>query len=118
MENLNSENSQSELPKMKILQTLQKYFSANGIEPNSAEQLRSFNAKILMGFLVLGYGIVSVLIYVFSEAKTFLEIAQSIFTCSTLILMTFYLMTMVFHMREFFEMFISCGCLVNTSKWN
>lgn len=110
------ENSQSNLPKIQILKTLQTNLSALGIDAISANHSRPINAKILMDFLVLSIGILAILVYIFHEAKTFFEYVQAVSVCSTYILLACILMILILKRSELFEMIITCQCLLDTSK--
>lgn len=117
MQNTREENPQSKLPKMKIFQTIHKNLSIIGIGPDSAQQLRQFNAKILINLSTLCVGFNGVLVYIIIEAKTFLEFTQSIYLCTTYAIVTFVFIVLIFKLNELFKAINDCECLANTSKW-
>lgn len=116
MENSTGESSKS-VHQIKIFQTIKKNLSTIGIGPNSAKQLRPFNAKIFVNLSAVGIGFIGTLMYIIIEARTFLEFAQSIYMCSTFVLVACILMTLIFNLSELFETIDNCESLVNTSKW-
>lgn len=116
MENSEQGNSQTKLPKMKICQTVQQNLSTIGISPNS--DFSAFNVKISIGLLLLGSCTVSMLIYIFYEAKTFFQYTQSIYVCSVFILTILTLIIMVLHSSKMLQIIDGWESLANTSKYN
>lgn len=116
MEYIIEENLQPNLPKIKIFQAIQKNLLTIGIGRNSAMQLRQFNLNILMDFLTLGCGIICMLMHIFTEVRTFIELTQSIYMFSSFTLLSVALMILIFNLDEWFSTINDCECLVNISK--
>lgn len=110
------ENSHSKLRKLKIFRVIQKNLSAVGIDSNSGNQFRRFNEKNIMGLLKLSICIAGSLMYIFNEAKTFLEYTQSIYMCSTFIIVTLILIVLIFNLNELSKNIQDCERIANTSK--
>lgn len=120
MENFNEENlQQSNLPKIKIFQTIQKNLSVAGIDPSSAMHSHPsvLNVRILMNLFALIVTVIFSVIYITIEADTFLGLAQAICVCSVNIFAVLVLVTVFFNMKEFYKSINDCECLVNTSKY-
>lgn len=112
-----SKEKKSQLPsrKIKILQTIQKNIVTIGIGTNSATKLKSFNARILWGLLILGIAIISNMMYIIDDVETFAEYTQSIYKCSAYILEALDLLIAIYISSETNIMIDNCERLVNTS---
>lgn len=118
MENVQGETSRPKLPKIKIFQTIQRNFGQIGIGPESSMQLRPFKTKILAVSLLLGIGIFSILMHISTEAKSFLDVAESTYECSVLILEAFVMIGLALRSNKLFETIRVWECLINTRKWS
>lgn len=116
MENSKEKKSQLPLPKIKILQIVQKNLTFIGIGPDSAMHLQSYIGKILIGLLLIGSGIFDLLIYIFTVAETFAEYTQSIYVCSVFILIALSLVITIFNLNNLYKTINDCECLINTSE--
>lgn len=108
------ENSQPELPKIQIFQTIRKNFDSIGIESN---QSRPFNTKIWLVSLTLGLGITCTLIFIVDETKTFFELTLSIYECSTLVAAAFAFLITIYYLDKLYIILNDWECIVNTSKY-
>lgn len=114
MENFKQENPQSRL---KILQTVEKKIVATGIDRNLMNQSFPFNGKILLGFVILNLGLISMFVYVFNCAQTLAEYAQSIYMSSIGVLVFTALIIILLNVKKLFNLIDSCEDLVNTCKF-
>lgn len=110
--------SQPELPKIKIFQTVREYFAIIGINRVLVDQPYPFNRRIFLGFLMFGLAITSLFTFIISQAKTFWEFAQSIYTCSAVILGICCLFILVFRVHILFKFIASFENVINTSEWH
>lgn len=108
------ENSQ--LPKLKVFQLIQKNFASVGIVSNLAIQPYPMNKKIAYDFLILVLAFFCNFTYAFCEAKTFIEYIQSIFMISITIIVNFSLLTLIFNVEKLFGIINGCENIVNTSQ--
>lgn len=116
MENSKRRKSKLPLPKIKILQIVQKNLITIGICPDSAMHLKSFNGKNLIGLLLLGSATFDMLMYIFTIAETFAEYTQSIYVCSACILIALALVITIFYSSKLYKTIIDCECLINISE--
>lgn len=113
MANSAARNSHEKLPKIKIFLTIQKNLSTIGII-----EKHPINANIFLNLLTLGAATIFELFYIFLEAKTFFQYVQSIYMCSTYIIISLCLMILILNLNLSFEMINGCECIANTSKRN
>lgn len=102
---------------MKILRLVQKHFAALDIGPsNHSAQKYPFNKRILFGFILLGYLIVSQFVYIFHVANGFKEYIECV--CSILASITAFvsLPIIVYRETELFESINRMEKLIDTSK--
>lgn len=106
-----------EWPNMKLFQVTKKNLAAVGISQNLTIQPWAWlNARILMGFLVLGSASLCTFAYTTCEAETFAEFTQSIYVGSTVILISLALLNLLVNTRTMFELFDGFESLANTSE--
>lgn len=106
----------SELPqKIKVFQLTQKNFSTAGITANLVTNSYPLNAKILLGFLILGSAIVCNFKYTFYEAKTFIEYTQSVYMGSMATIIILVLLILINHVKKLFEFINGIESVANTS---
>lgn len=117
MENIKEENPKPKLPGIKIFQAIQKNFSAIGIAPNSVKQLRPFNVKILINLLTLCVAFIGMLLYIVIEANTFLQFTQSVYMCSTFVIVACAFLVLIFKLNELSKAITDSELIANTSKW-
>lgn len=113
MENSKEQNSQPKSSKIKIFRTIQKKLCTLGIEPNSAMRL---NRKVFISLLSLGLGNVGMLVYMLTEAKTFLEFTQPIYVCSAYTIAMFILLIMIWNSSRLYQNINDGERFINTSK--
>lgn len=113
MENSKQKKSHPRLPKIKILQTVQKNLTIFGIGPNLA--IQPFNEKTLIGLLIIGSGIID-LFYLFTLSETFAEYIQAIYICSAFTLIALVLMVTIFNSNELYKIMNDCECIINISE--
>lgn len=116
MENSGAGTSQPNLPRIKILQTIQGNLSVIGIEPDLAQPWYPLNARNLLDLLLLGGGVISMSMYIFYEAKTFLEITISAYLCCGLTFSVFVLIAMILQSNLIYKLINDFECIVNASK--
>lgn len=102
--------------KMKIFQVIQKNFAMAGFQRKLATQSYPLNGEIFMGFLILGSGLTSILMYIFTEAQTLPEYTQSIYICSIATLLFIDLFIILLNVGKTFNLIDCCEDLANTSK--
>lgn len=117
MGNTKQHQTQSKLSKLKIFQLCQKHFATIGISPNLVMQAYPINVKIFMAFVMNHVTIISNLVYVVREAKTFAEFTQSIYFISMALLIIFALMIIILKVDKLFELIENFDRMVNTSKY-
>ena len=117
MENSDYINQNLKYPKMKAFRLTQKNFALAGISPNLLTQSYPLNGKILMGFLTLGLAIISLLMYVFNDANTFIEYTQSIYMCSLATLIVFAVMILILKRVTLYEFINGMDETINISPW-
>lgn len=122
MENSNQNQSKSKLQKRKVFRIPLKIFATLGIRAKLAKQAEwensPLNGKIFMGFLICGCALSWTFVFMLYDAKTFLEYAQTIYTCTFGTLMTVSLLVIVLKVEKLFEIINGFDTLVNTSKLN
>lgn len=103
---------------MKIFQTFQKQFAILGIspDPNHSNRKYIFNEKLIFGFLLLGYMIVSQFVYIFYEANGFMEYVESICATSASTIVLACLANTVFRRALIFESIDNMETLIDTSR--
>lgn len=111
-----SERPQSNLPKIKIFQTIQKSFIFIGIELNSAMHTHPLNAKILLGLSVLSLALASNLIFISKDAEELVEYTLSIFVCCDLILIILEMIILICKSSELNKLISDCENLSNTRE--
>lgn len=116
MENSEQQNPQKTLQKLLVFQTTQKYYALIGIRPKLVTQSHRFNKNILMSFLILGSAVISMVVYVFNDAQTLSEYAQSIYMGSFGVLLIFSLTIVILEVEKFFKYIKHCESVVNTSE--
>lgn len=116
MDNSTEENPRKNLPKIKIFQKLKQCVVTIGLDLNPEMRHHPFNAKILITFLALTVTCIGTLLYIFLEANTYLEFAQSIYMCSSSLLVSFSVMVIVLHVSELIGIIDDCECFINTSE--
>ena len=102
--------------KMKVLQTSQKYFAIMGISSEQSNQKYPMNAKILIGFIVLGYSFVAHLVYLIYIANTFDKYIECICATVAMAVITTCFLSMVFGMNLLLESIDNIEKLIETSK--
>lgn len=113
MDKSEQQNPQSQPPKIKILQIVQKNLANLGVDLSSANRIEFFNGEIAIDFLILAIAIIWILLYIFNDAETFTEYTQSIFICSTFILMILALTITIFNSTKLNQIINDCECLIN-----
>lgn len=104
--------------KMKIFQAFIKKSVIIGIDRNVAKQRYPINVNIVMGFVLIGSGIVCNLLFVIYEAKTFAQYTQTLYIFSVSCLMLSLLTISILKMKKIFEFINNGNGLINTSELN
>lgn len=102
---------------MKCLQNTQKYFAALGIGPDLATQPHPINLKLFIGGIILAITYILVVIYVFSEAETFVEYTRSIYICAFFNVIISVLLTIILNVKTLYELIDIMDAIINTGKW-
>lgn len=105
-------------PKLKAFRAIQKSFATIGISPELATQSYPLNRRILLGFLLIISGTISICVYIFNDAKTFFEYTQSICHASIGLLIFFALSILILKVEILFEFIDRCDNILNTGKLN
>lgn len=108
-------NKKAQKPKIRIFQTAQENLSILGVDPNLAMPKR--HARMFISLLILVLNIILILIHVYREVRTFMELTQSITVCSANTIVIFILITLASKSIELSKTINDCECLLNVSKW-
>ena len=98
---------------MKILQQLQNALAIYGI----AAHQQPFNWRNLMAFFIFSCAIASNGIFIFYEAKSFQEYAESIFMATALIAVSICFVYIVLKMHRLFDCLNEMEKLINGSEF-
>lgn len=109
--------SAKESQKLQIFRLIQKNLASIGIEPGLTQQVYPINRKISMVFVFNIFTIVSNLVYVISDAKTFADYTQSIYIISIVVLVVYFLVILIIKVDKLFEFIHNCGKIVNSSEY-
>lgn len=101
---------------MKIFQAIQENFAVAGIHPKLASQSYPLNGRIFIGFLLIILSLTSMLMYIFNDAQTIPEYAQSIYMCSIGIIVFNAVLIILFNVKKLFNLIDCCEDLANTCK--
>lgn len=121
MQNSREYTNQSNFPKMKIMQFVQKKLAAIGISRPPAAQANPFNGKLQFDFSILTVALVCCLLYAAHEAKSVFEYMQAAYVISMLIAIMFLLLVLILKTRTLFELIEDFESLTHTSEyrdWN
>lgn len=118
MDDCKAENSQSKIPKKKILQSVLTNFAILGIQPDSVAQPCLLNGRILIGFCSLGLAMIGFLNYLIYEAETFIEYTQTVYIESAVVTMMFILMIIILNVEKIFKFMENCEQIVNMCRCN
>lgn len=109
--------SEPQSPKQrKSFELIRKNFAIAGITPKLVHQSYPFNGTILFSFMLLGFNICSIVIFVVYEAEQFAEYTQSINTGSIMILLILALLISIVKVKELFEFSDGGNALFDTSE--
>lgn len=111
-----TEMEKSELPKLRVLQSIQKNFAMLGIVPALVTQTFPLNEKVFLDFSILSSAIICNFTYTFSEANTFVEYTQSIFMSTLAALINFALLILILNIEKLFGIFNGFEDIANTSQ--
>lgn len=102
---------------MKIFRTVRKQYAILGIR-SSNQSIRnySFNKRILFGFLLFAYLILSHFVYFFHVANGFMDCMECICSLSASIIMFVCLAAIVFRKNTLFECIHNMEKLIDTSE--
>lgn len=117
MENSNPEKSKSQSSKLKVCEMSRKYLAIVGITPNLAHQSYPLNGTTLFGFLMHGATTYCISMFIVSDAETFIDYTQAIYSCSIVTLIELALLTLILKVEKLFELITGCDDLVNTSEY-
>lgn len=106
----------SQQAKLKIFQVIQKNFLIIGISPKLATQSYPINGKLFLGFLTLTLALISACVFIFHEAETLVEYAQSSYMGSIATLVLGMLFITVFNVEKIFALINLVDRAVNTCK--
>lgn len=109
--------SQSQQPKITILQTVQRNLTYLGIGLNPTNKQQMFNWKILIDLLVLTAAIIWILLYILNDAETFTEYTSSIYLCTSFILIILMLSITIVNSTELYQIINDCECLINIREY-
>lgn len=101
---------------MKIFQTIRKNFATAGISPNLSIRPHSWNGKIVIGFLLLHSALICSFGFTFYEAKTLAEYTQSTYVGAAAALLSFFLLILIFDVKNLFKIIDATENVANTSK--
>lgn len=112
----NSPQEKSKTQSLKAYGMSQKYFATAGITASLTKQSCPLNGEILLGFLLLGSGIYSSIVFIAFDAKTFAEYTQSVYMGSLLTFISSIVLALISETKEVFDAIDGCDNLVHTSK--
>lgn len=116
MEPSQGKTQHREIPKMKVFQHVQKNFATLGIDSDLMLQQYPINMKIFISYL-LGLGsIISMLMFLFDEQKTFAEYTQAVYFGSFAVLIISALVILVLHVDKLFQFIKTLDVTINASK--
>lgn len=102
---------------MKIFQTVLSNYAILGINREQSKQPILSNRKVLMGILIGGLTITSILVYIFDVANSSREYIECVTTLFAVIIIAIYFLAVAFKMSELFE---NIDCMENAfemSEW-
>lgn len=108
--------ARSKQRKLKVFPLVQTELAVLGFDSDLSMQPHRLNAKILMGFLILGSSSACIFEYTFCEANSFAEYTESSYMGSYMLTIAFALLILVLKRKEIFALINDCECVINTSK--
>lgn len=116
MVNSKQNASKSQLPNGKVFKNVLKNFAVLGISPKLTTQAYPINGKIMMGFVILGLAMYSILVFLIYDAKTFMEYTQTMYGFSLATLVFVALLNTLYKIENVFEFVNVTEKIFNTSK--
>lgn len=105
-------------PRMKVLQTSQRYFAALNICPQQSTQSKYFmNSKLLVGSILIGYLFVACVLYLICNADSFDKYIKCICMIIAIVVVATCFVSMVFGMSTLFECIDDNQHLIGTIEW-
>lgn len=117
MENSRKSHDQSNFPKMKIMQFVQKILATAGISRTLAAQAYPLDRKISIGLLILVATLASNILYIIHVANSFFEYTQAGYMISMAIVAASFLLILVLKANRLFELIENFENLINTSEY-
>lgn len=68
--------------KINVFQVAQRYLASSGLTPNLSIRLHRSNARAFLGFLYTSTATICCFVFMFKDAKTFVEYTQSTYSCA------------------------------------
>lgn len=112
----NSSSKPKPPAKLKVFHTVQKNFAFFGIDPYLLTPKKSFNKRILLGFLIQALAAISTFIFIYHEAKSFTQYTQSIYMFSLSIGIILVIVNMTFKLQELLMLYKGAESIANTSE--
>lgn len=102
--------------KLKVIQSVKNDYSILGLNFNQSFQTHSFNKQNLKSFFALGLAITSNCVYFFHLAKTIDEFILSIFTTTSIVVVTIVYAVLFWKMKPIHELCDAIETLINESE--
>lgn len=104
------------LIKMRTFECVEAFFRIIGLSLHQSQQKYPFNVKIVLILFIFVGGIISNVVFLFSETKTFQEFNGSLFEISSLFVVATSFWILTLNMRKLFRFIGSLETIVNKSK--
>lgn len=111
-------SSKSQVPRMKIMQSLQKYSATAGISSELTLQPYPLNGKILMGFSNLCITFICLIEPIFYEPEIPFKYLESCCLGSFLIVIISVLTIILLKVKTLFKLIEDCENIVNASEYS
>lgn len=112
----NTKKESKNLIKMRIFECVENDFRIVGISLHQSHQKYPFNMKIVMILLIFVCGIISDIVYLFNETKTFEEFNGSLYEISSAFVVATSFMIFIQNMIKLFRFINGLEAVVNKSK--
>lgn len=104
------------LIKMRTFECVESYFGIVGLNLHQSHQKYPFNVKIVLILFIFVCGIVSNVVFLFSETKTFKEFNGSLYEISSAFVVATSFAILTWNMLKLFRFIGSLEAIVNKSK--
>lgn len=116
MANSNQDKPNSQQPKRRVFEIIQKNLATAGITPKLLNQPYPLNGTILFILLSLSSAMYFTSVFIVRYAETIADYTQSIYTCTLLTIIILALLIFMAKAKQLFEYIDSSNDMANTSK--